>query len=523
MKSNTKIKSNKKGKYMKKIFLSFLLIITLAIFGGCDISNGSNDSDCLNHKDTDNNGFCDICEISVITVFDFYAINDLHGKFSDTDSQPGVDELTTYLKDAKTSNKNTVIISSGDMWQGTAESNLTGGLILTEWMNELGFASMTMGNHEYDWGEEFIENNDKYADFPFLAINVFDKETNQRVSYCDASVVLDYDGIQIGIIGAIGDTYSSISPDMVEDIYFKTGRELTELVKKESDRLRLSGVDIIVYSLHDGYEKNKSSTTSVTGNEISSYYDIELSRGGYVDLVFEAHTHKYYVLRDTYGVYHLQGGGENKNISHVKLNYNFANSNYSIATAKTVSNKTYSAKLSDELIDTLLEKYADKLAKGEEVLGTNPEKLSSSEIESIVSKLYCEAGVSKWGAEYNITLGGGYIAVRSPYNLYSGEVKYADIYSLLPFDNSIVLCSIKGSDLKRRFIETNNDDYHICFSEYGNGIKNNINDNETYYIITDTYSALYAPNRLTVVETYDSLTFARDLFAEYIKSGGLES
>ena len=39
------------------------------------------------HVDTDNNGQCDTCDISVIVVIDFYAINDLHGKMSDTESK----------------------------------------------------------------------------------------------------------------------------------------------------------------------------------------------------------------------------------------------------------------------------------------------------------------------------------------------------------------------------------------------------------------------------------------------------
>ena len=38
---------------------------------------------------------------SVLVAFDIYAVNDLHGKLSDTDAQPGVDELSTYLKQAQ--------------------------------------------------------------------------------------------------------------------------------------------------------------------------------------------------------------------------------------------------------------------------------------------------------------------------------------------------------------------------------------------------------------------------------------
>ena len=108
------------------------------------------------HKDANGDTVCDICRISVIVSFDFYTINDLHGKLADADSHIGVDELTTYLKNARKTDDNAIFISAGDMWQGQSESNMTKGLIMTDWMNELDFAAMALGNHEYDWGMVFI-------------------------------------------------------------------------------------------------------------------------------------------------------------------------------------------------------------------------------------------------------------------------------------------------------------------------------------------------------------------------------
>ena len=94
-------------------------------------------------------------------------------------------------------------------------------------------------------------------------------------------------------------------------------------------------------------------------------------------------------------------------------------------------------------------------------------------------------------------LGGGFLKTRTPYNLTSGIKKYADLLSLFPFNNKLVLCSVQGKDLKNKFIYSTNDDYHIAMSSYGSSIT--INDNETYYIVVDTYTALYAPNRLTIL------------------------
>ena len=522
--------------FMKKI-IALLLVLVLCL-SGCDVinrvigningtqdgfDNGSSDdgssgnTDCTAHKDVDDNGYCDNCRQTVIVIIDLYAINDLHGKVNKSDSQSGIAGLTTYLKDM--SSDTSIFLSTGDMWQGSSESNLTHGALVTEWMNELGFVSMTLGNHEYDWGEEYIESNAELADFPFLAINVYDKNTNERAEYATPSVVVSRGGIEIGIIGAIGDCYSSISGEVSGDFYFKVGDELTELVKAESERLKAQGVEFIVYSLHDGYTSSSSSVKYVSDRAISGYYDTELS-GDYVDIVFEAHTHKYYILSDSKGVYHLQGGGENSGLVTAQLSYNIANENKKVISTQSLSSSAYKNLASDPLVSTLLKKYEDVIEPAYRVLGNNYRYRDDSEVEQLVADLYYQYGKEKWAGEYDLILGGGFIRTRNPYNLEAGEITYSDIYSLLPFDNELVLCSISGRDLYYKFINSDNSDYYVS---YGSNNVSDIDFSKTYYIVTDTYTSTYRYNNLTEVARYGTDIYARDLFAELVKSGGLEA
>ncbi len=485
--------------------------------GNTDNGNGGG-TEAHTHTDINEDDECDICFESVLVIIDFYVVNDLHGKFCDTDTQPGVDELGTYFKTRYDVDDNVVIFSSGDMWQGTAESNLTGGILVTEWMNEMDFVSMTIGNHEYDWGEDAIRENLAVAEFPFLAINIYEIATGELADYCTPSIMIERDGIQIGIIGAIGDCYSSISADMVEDVEFKVGSELTALVKAESERLRVEGADLIVYSLHDGYGRSNSSAGAITQSNLSSYYDTSLSNG-YVDVCFESHTHQSYVYYDPYTVYHVQGGGENSGISHVEISINSVTGKKALNKAEIVKNSVYSQYDDDASTEALEDKYSETIDKAYEVLGVVSSTQSSSVIADIVSELYLEVGLERWGEEYDIVLGGGFIKPRSPYDLAAGEVTYADVLSILPFDNRLALCSISGSKLKSQFLETTNSAYHITCSEYGNSIKNSISSTATYYVIVDTYSAFYSYNGLTVIEYYDDGVYARDLLSEEIKSG----
>jgi hypothetical protein len=96
---------------------------------------GSTETYCPLHTDKNSDELCDSCGKTVVIILDFYALNDLHGKLDDTDSSVGVDELTTFLRGAYLTDDAAITLSSGDMWQGSSESNLTKGMIITEWMN----------------------------------------------------------------------------------------------------------------------------------------------------------------------------------------------------------------------------------------------------------------------------------------------------------------------------------------------------------------------------------------------------
>lgn len=509
---------------MKK--LCFLLVLCL-LLTGCAVkqpqqTNTPTNISCdAGHIDQTNDGFCDNCSKFLLILVDFYTLNDLHGKIADADTHPGVDELSTYLENAKESDDHAILLSVGDMWQGSSESNLTQGLMMTDWMNEMDFAAMAMGNHEYDWGEDPIVANDTHAQFPYLAINIYDKTTNQRVSYCDSSTIVDLGELQIGIIGAIGDCYSSISADKTTGVYFKTGDDLTKLVMDESQKLRRDGADFIVYLLHDGYTNSKSGITSVGEKQLKGYYDTDLSNG-YVDLVFEGHTHRKYILKDQHGVYHLQGGGDNEGISHAKVAINVANGNYQIEDAEHVSTKEYTSLEDSPIVDQLLKKYDDAIDVGNQVLGKNAAYRNGNYLRQVAADLYYQKGLELWGDKYDIALGGGFMSVRDPGHLAAGDVTYSMLYSLFPFDNQLVLCSVKGKDLMSRFFYSDNNNYFISYGNYGSQLKTNYDPDATYYVVVDTYSSLYAPNNLTEIARYDENVYARDLLAEFAAAGGFQ-
>ena len=496
---------------MKKLLLKIasLIVSTLVLctgFTGCSIIEGDGGFNNGGSGDSSNNG--------ATVELSFYAVNDLHGKFMDTSGQPGVDEFTTYIKNLyEDTSREEILLSSGDMWQGTVESSSTKGQLMTKWMNEVGFVSMTLGNHEYDWGAGALTPNSENAEFPFLAINI--KQDGKAVDYCQPSTIVEKSGVKIGIIGAIGDCLSSISGDYTDGLHFSTKSLLTSLVKTEARRLRNEeGCDFIVYSIHDGGTGfNTYGINSVTNRDMP-WYDSSLS-DGYVDLVFEGHTHQRYILKDEYGVYHLQGGGENRYISCADVSFNTTTSEYVVTPRLIGSDEYASSKLDgDPVVEEIFNEYFPNENPYTDVLGSNASKKYSDDICDQVAKLYFEKGIEVWGKDYDIVLGGGYLKTRSPYDVSVGNVTYADLFSILPFDNEIVLGKISGYNLKSRFLG-GNDNYHI----YSNLSASQVLDNEQYYIVVDSYTSTYSYNHITEVARLGGGTYSRDLLADYVREG----
>ena len=452
------------------------------------------------------------------TKLDIFSFNDFHGNVKDTENKGiGIAKTSTLLKDLS-AGTNSIFISQGDMWQGSVESNYTHGLLVTEWMNSLDFVSMTVGNHEFDWGDSVIKENEEIASFPFLGINVINEKTKQRVDYLDASTTFYRDNAKIGVIGAIGNCLSSISSSNVPDIYFATGDELSELIKEESKRLRIEeGCDFIIYSVHGSGTRDEE-----------DFYDLELSSGKYVDLVLEGHTHNRYAERDAAGIYHIQGNAYNQSFYRIGLDLDYRHDTFSVSPKyySTTSYSSYASLEEDAEASALIEKYYPYFSFLYEDLGQNASFRDGDFLRYLVSELYLEEGKKKW-ASYPIALGGGYLSCRGR-GLDSGMVTYDKIAELFPFDNDVVLCSVRAKDfINTSYYTMENSSYFVTWSQEGQQIKANLTqgkfeDDDLIYLVTDTYNSDYAPNHLTVIDRLMSGgMYARDLLAQYVKDGGL--
>lgn len=375
-------------------------------------------------------------------------INDTHGYcMQDENGKSGLSNMAYIINQIREeSNENTILIANGDMFQGTALSNITYGKAMVEIMNAMKVDCMTLGNHEFDWGiEKVLQYFDKdlsngEANFPLLNANVY-KNGGTLLTVENGNVfestIIKRSGINIGVIGCIGDVYTSINYLRVKDYYFENNIENT--VSKIGTKLKDEGCDIIVVAVHGG---NSSGVENYgVNNKLAS---LKYKDGYLVDAVINGHTHTKqngYIER-TSGLKLpvVQAGCNGKALGDIVLKVDEKSKKVIASVIK--SHDVYEA-------DT---NYDDKV---EEVV-----RKQRKENESKLSEVYSVAGetietqydlipwvgnvlVSGTGADVAVCNTGG---LRSNGDIKKGSnITIENMYMINPFDNEIILVKVKGN------------------------------------------------------------------------------
>lgn len=186
------------------------------------------------------------------------ATNDFHGAL-DPISVPGgamrggADAMAATIARAARGcsppNCATLLVDAGDLFQGSAASNLAHGAPVVALYNALGYAATAIGNHEFDWGIDTLRVRMREARFGILAANVRDLR-GRLPSWARDDTILDRGALRVGIIGVIGpETYHSIMASRVRGLRFDDPAPIIDSLARS---LRARGVDAVIVLAHSG-------------------------------------------------------------------------------------------------------------------------------------------------------------------------------------------------------------------------------------------------------------------------------
>lgn len=382
-------------------------------------------------------------------VIDIYATNDFHGRISSGSNYvPGISKMTTYLKNQKALNSDGfVYINSGDYWQDTYESGYNKGKLLTECLDIMECEVLTLGNHEFDWGIDVIRENKQYVSYTkFLGANIREyPDTSKQVDFAEPYKIIQRDGLNIGIIGAIGkDQITSITSSNWENITFL---EHAPIVKELSDELRTEkDCDIVILSIH-------ADESVSAGSEITKVSPV--SNKKYVDAVFCAHSHQREV---TYynEVPFVQAGAHGQNLAHVKIEYH--QGEVEVLSANYEGYKTISNSANDPEIEDIINNYftSQFFNDKDKVHGTvtGSGSLDNTYGGNLLAKATYEK-LQEAGVNVDIVINNG---VRDSVSV--GAMTSEKIFNMIPFTNkTIVAKQIKGKDIINECVNYTNPYY----------------------------------------------------------------
>ncbi|MBY6196902.1 2',3'-cyclic-nucleotide 2'-phosphodiesterase [Vibrio hangzhouensis] len=218
--------------------------------------------------------------------------------YKDKPSQKiGLARAATLVKQARGEVTNSVLVDNGDLIQGSpmgdymAAKGIEVGEIhpVYKAMNQLDYDVGNIGNHEFNYGLEFLAKTLQGASFPYVSANVFDKETGAhyfKPYLIKTHTFKDTDGnahdVKVGYIGFVPPQI------MVWDKKNLEGKVYAEDIKATAEKLvpqmKQEGADVIVAIPHSGV----SSDPYKAGAENSTYY---LSEVEGIDAIAFGHSH----------------------------------------------------------------------------------------------------------------------------------------------------------------------------------------------------------------------------------------
>lgn len=164
----------------------------------------------------------------------------------------------------KLKDQNVLLLNGGDNFQGSLFYTTYKGKAEAEFLNQMKFDAMTVGNHEFDDGEDALAPFLDVIQFPVLSANVKASAAAKVGDRIKPSIVLEVGGQKIGIVGAVtNDTPEIASPgpniSIEDDIASITA---------EVHKLQAQGVNKIIALTHVGYPRDKELIAKIPGVDV---------------------------------------------------------------------------------------------------------------------------------------------------------------------------------------------------------------------------------------------------------------
>ena len=236
---------------------------------------------------------------------------DLHSNMMDFDyykdsatEKFGLVRTASLINAARAEAANSVLVDNGDVIQGSpmgdyaAAKGLKAGDThpVYKAMNTLDYVVGNLGNHEFNYGLDFLHKAIASAKFPYINANIIDVKSKQPLFtpyLIKETTVKDKDGathtLRIGYIGFVPPQIMTWDKANLDGKV--TVNDITETARRYVPEMRKNGADVVVVIAHSGLSADPYQAMA----ENSVYY---LSEVPGVDAIMFGHAHAVFPGKD---------------------------------------------------------------------------------------------------------------------------------------------------------------------------------------------------------------------------------
>lgn len=404
--------------------------------------------------------------------------NDHHGHFWRSEyGEYGLAAQKTLVdsirKEVAQEGGSVLLLSGGDINTGVPESDLQDAEPDFRGMNLIGYDAMAVGNHEFDNPLTVLRQQEKWAKFPFLSANIYQKSTGERLFKPWA--IFTRQDIKIAVIGLTTDDTAKIgNPEYFTDIEFRKPAEEAKVVIQELNMNEKP--DVIIATTHMGHYDNGDHGSNAPG-------DVEMARSlpaGSLEMIVGGHSQDPVCMASENkkqvnyvpgtpcapdkqnGIWIVQAHEWGKYVG--RADFEFRNGemkmvNYQLIPVNLKKKVTWDNGKSERVLYTpeiaenpqmlsLLTPFQNKgKAQLEVKIGSVNGLLEDDRskvrfVQTNMGRVILAAQIARTGADFGVMSGGG---IRD--SIEAGDITYKSVLKVQPFGNIVVYADMSGKEV----------------------------------------------------------------------------
>ncbi|ENO8484036.1 bifunctional UDP-sugar hydrolase/5'-nucleotidase [Salmonella enterica subsp. enterica] len=404
--------------------------------------------------------------------------NDHHGHFWRSEyGEYGLAAQKTLVdsirKEVAQEGGSVLLLSGGDINTGVPESDLQDAEPDFRGMNLIGYDAMAVGNHEFDNPLTVLRQQEKWAKFPFLSANIYQKSTGERLFKPWA--IFTRQDIKIAVIGLTTDDTAKIgNPEYFTDIEFRKPAEEAKVVIQELNMNEKP--DVIIATTHMGHYDNGDHGSNAPG-------DVEMARSlpaGSLAMIVGGHSQDPVCMASENkkqvnyvpgtpcapdkqnGIWIVQAHEWGKYVG--RADFEFRNGemkmvNYQLIPVNLKKKVTWDNGKSERVLYTpeiaenpqMLSLLTPFQNKGKAQLGVKigsvnglleGDRSKVRFVQTNMGRVILAAQIARTGADFGVMSGGG---IRD--SIEAGDITYKSVLKVQPFGNIVVYADMSGKEV----------------------------------------------------------------------------